>query len=265
MNYFYISNKKNNKMKKWYQELFENYADTYDKECFTQGTIGECDFIEKEIDFDKSKKIIDIACGTGRHSVELAKRGYKVTGIDLSESQLEKAWKKAVESGVVVDFQQMDARNILFSGEFELALMICEGAFSLMETDDMNFEILKNAAKTLKPGGKLIMTTLSALYPLFHSVKEFMDSHNEKSEYDVLAFDLMTFREKNTLTYTDDSETKKTLSCEERYYTPSEMTWLLKTAGFGKVEIFGCKLGAYSREDKLTTEDFEMLIVAEKS
>jgi len=40
-----------------------------------QGTIGECDFIEKEIDFNKSLKIIDIGCGTGRHSIELAKKG----------------------------------------------------------------------------------------------------------------------------------------------------------------------------------------------
>ncbi len=48
------------------------------------GTRGEVDFIEKEINFDKTKRILDIGCGTGRHAIELAKRGYNVTGIDLS-------------------------------------------------------------------------------------------------------------------------------------------------------------------------------------
>jgi len=50
----------------------------------------------------------------------------------------------------------------------------------------------------------------------------------------------------------------------ERYYVPSEITWLLKTLGYKKIDIFGAKLGEFSRNDKLTTEDFEMLVVAEK-
>lgn len=47
-------------MKQWYEELFENYAVQYDKEVFTQGTLGECDFIEQEIDKNKAVKILDI-------------------------------------------------------------------------------------------------------------------------------------------------------------------------------------------------------------
>jgi 2-polyprenyl-3-methyl-5-hydroxy-6-metoxy-1,4-benzoquinol methylase len=69
-------------MKQWYEDLFENYAQKYDNECFVQGTLGECDFIEQEINHNKSVKILDIGCGTGRHTIELTKRGYGVTGID---------------------------------------------------------------------------------------------------------------------------------------------------------------------------------------
>jgi predicted TPR repeat methyltransferase len=78
-------------MKKWYEELYENFAENYEKEVFSQGTIGEVDFIEKEIAFDKSRTILDLGCGTGRHTIELTKRGYSVTGLDLSETQLRKA------------------------------------------------------------------------------------------------------------------------------------------------------------------------------
>jgi len=84
-------------MGRGYEELFTNYARTYDPESFTTGTLGEVDFLEKEFGFDKSKNILDIGCGTGRHAMELAKRGYRVTGIDLSENQLERARQKARE------------------------------------------------------------------------------------------------------------------------------------------------------------------------
>ncbi|MFA5039293.1 MAG: class I SAM-dependent methyltransferase [Candidatus Omnitrophota bacterium] len=253
-------------MKQWYESLFENYAHKYDKECFVQGTVGECDFIEQEAGRDKSIKIIDIGCGTGRHAIELTKRGYEVTGVDLSESQLARAREKAGEAGMAIDFQKQDARALPFSGEFDLAIMLCEGGFSLMETDEMNFEILKEATKALKSKGKLIFTTLNGLFPLFHSVNEFYKSAQKEgqSQCTDCSFDLMTFRDHNTVVFEDDSGNKRELKCNERYYVPSEITWLLKTLGYKKIDIFGTKLGAFSRKDKLTIEDFEMLVVAEK-
>ena len=77
-------------MKQWYEALFENYAISYEKESFTKGTIGECDFIEKELGYNKEVNILDIGCGTGRHAIELSKRGYRVIGVDLSYSMLQK-------------------------------------------------------------------------------------------------------------------------------------------------------------------------------
>ncbi|KAF5427965.1 MAG: 2-polyprenyl-3-methyl-5-hydroxy-6-metoxy-1,4-benzoquinol methylase [Candidatus Methanomarinus sp.] len=253
-------------MKQWYESLFENYGKKYDNENFTQGTIGECDFIEKEIDFNKSQKIIDIGCGTGRHSIELAKRGYKVTGIDLSESQLARAKEKAKAQNLQIDFQKHDARNLTFKNEYDLAIILCEGAFSLMETDEMNYEILRNATNSLKTAGKLIFTTLNGLFPLFHSVEEFGASTTEEGNatYSKNTFDLMTFRDFNITTVEDDFGNKKELECNERYYVPSEITWLLKSLEFKKIDIYGAKLGAFSRNDKLKTEDFEMLVIAEK-
>jgi SAM-dependent methyltransferase len=253
-------------MKQWYESLFENYGRKYEEEIYTQGTQGECDFIEKEINRDKNVKVLDIGCGTGRHSVELAKRGYSVTGIDLSESMLARAREKAAEKNLKIDFRKADARTLSFSEEFELAVMLCEGGFSLMETDEMNFEILKSAYNSLKQGGKLIFTTLNGLFPLFHSVKDFLDSAAKEGNTvpGDITFDLMTFRESSTLSFSDDDGNEKQIETCERYYVPSEITWLLKSVGFIKIGIFGAKLGAFSRNDKLTTEDFEMLIITEK-
>ena len=253
-------------MKQWYETLFENYGQKYDGEIFTQGTIGECDFVEQEAGFNKSIRILDLGCGTGRHSIELTKRGYHVTGIDLSDSQLARAREKAREQGLKIDFLKHDARNPLFTNEYDLVIMLCEGAFPLMETDEMNYEILKNATRSLRQHGKLIFTTLNGLFPLYHSVQEFHASATDPGHatFRSNTFDLMTFRDHNITEIEDDSGNKRELECNERYYVPSEITWLLKTLGYTEIEIFGAKLGAYSREDKLTTEDFEMLVIAEK-
>jgi 2-polyprenyl-3-methyl-5-hydroxy-6-metoxy-1,4-benzoquinol methylase len=122
-------------MNQWYQELFSNYADKYDKEVFTQGTIAEVDFIEEEISYNKELNILDVGCGTGRHAIELAKRGYRVTGLDLSGAMLLKARKTALQSGLNIDFICKDARDFVYPTAFDLCIMLCEGAFPLMETD----------------------------------------------------------------------------------------------------------------------------------
>lgn len=253
-------------MKQWYEKLFDNYGLQYDNEVFTQGTIGECDFMEQEINTNKQTRILDVGCGTGRHAIELTKRGYNITGIDLSESLIKRAREKASNENLTIDFQKQDARNLPFYNEFDLAIMICEGAFPLMETDEMNFQILENVAKSLKENGKLIFTTLNGLFPLFHSVKDFLanNSKEDNAKYENNNFDLMTFRDYNMTIAVDDKGNKQELECNERFYVPSEITWLLKSLNFKKIDIYGAKLGAFSRNDKLTTEDFEMLVIAEK-
>jgi len=97
-------------------------------------------------------------------------------------------------------------------------------------------------------------------------VKDFYTSHKEDgcAEYSKNSFDLMTFRDHNVTTIVDDAGQKKQLDCNERYYVPSEITWLLKSVGFTTIDIYGAKLGAFSRNDTLTTEDFEMLVIAGK-
>lgn len=250
-------------MKQWYEELFTDYANKYEKEIFTQGTLGEVDFLEIELDHDKNRKILDIGCGTGRHDVELTKRGYNVTGIDLSESMIEKAIENARKANVKIDFNVADARNPHFDNKFDLVIMLCEGGFPLMETDEMNFEILKNAVNALKKGGKFIFTTLNGLYPLYHSVKDFMDENMVDGVSKDNSFDLMTFRDISNFEIEDDNGNLKVLKANERYYVPSEITWLLKSLNFNKIDIYGCEIGNFTREKVLTTEDYEMLVIAE--
>lgn len=252
-------------MKKWYETLFENSAKKYDEERFVKGTIGECDFIEQEIGHDKSLKILDVGCGTGRHAIELTKRGYVVTGIDLSASQIERAKEKAKIEQLDIHFLIKDARQLSFNKEFDLAIMMCEGGFPLMETDEENFEILKGIAQAIKANGTLIFTTLNGLFPIFNSTNEFTkDKEKESTQFHNNNFDLMTFRDHSVIEFEDDFGNKKEITCNQRFYLPSEINWLLKSLRFQNVQIFGAPLGQFSRDHALTTKDFEMLVIANK-
>lgn len=249
----------------WYETLFANYARKYDEEHFTQGTIGECDFIEDELKRDKSRRILDVGCGTGRHAIELTKRGYTVTGCDLSEAQIHRAREKAAAENLEIEFLVHDARKLPFENEFDVALMMCEGGFSLMETDEMNFEILANVSKGLRAGGLFLFTTLNGLFPLHQSAAEFTsDAAGDGAVYNDENFDLLTLRSHFTTEFEDDDGNKHAIECNERFYMPSEITWLLKPLGFKTIEFFGARLGEFSREHALTEKDFEMLVVARR-
>ena len=93
--------------------------------------------------------------------------------------------------------------------------------------------------------------------------KDFLNENSYEPVTKKLSFDLKTFREHSTLDFVDDSGKKKTITCNKRYFAPSEINWYLKSLNFSKIDIFGCEIGKFSRGNKLTTEDYEMLVVAE--
>lgn len=233
---------------KWYEDLYDNYGNSYEKESFVSGTEGEVDFIEKELNFNKDKDILDIGCGTGRHSIELAKRGYSVVGIDLSPSMIKKA-KSKLSDNLDVEFKIENALDLKYQNKFDLTLILCEGAFSLMENDKKDYKILENAYSSIKKDGKLILSVLNAY-------KQFSEENKN--------FDLITQREEFKLDIIDDDGKEKTIKGEQRYYFPSEIKWKLNRIGFNKIDIFGCKLGEFSRNREFNKNDMEFLVIAKK-
>jgi hypothetical protein len=105
---------------------------------------------------------------------------------------------------------------------------------------------------------------LNGLFPIHNNLDEFYTSAAEEGNSICKdnTFDLMTFRAHDIVEFEDDSGNKKTLECNERYYVPSEITWLLKSLGYKTIDIFGARLGEFSREHTLTTKDFELLVIA---
>jgi 2-polyprenyl-3-methyl-5-hydroxy-6-metoxy-1,4-benzoquinol methylase len=234
----------------WSQELFEHLPQSYQPSTTSGTTLREVDFIEQEIGYDRSKSILDVGCGAGRHSLELARRGYQVVGLDLSPVQLKQAQTAAREEHLAVEFINQDARALNFYDRFQVALLMCEGAFSLMETDEMDWLILRNIARALQPGGRFILTVPNAAYLLTH-------------EPTAGTFDMLTFRENFTLNTSSDGMDRE-IQCSQRYYTCPEMRWLLRQSGFQKVAFFAVTPKGLDKDQKPDKDHFELGILADK-
>ena len=158
-------------------------------------------------------KILDVGCGTGRHAINLATKGYKnITGIDLSPSMIGAAKETAKRKNIQIDFRICDARELPFESEFDAAICLCEGAFGLLENDAENYKVLRAVHKSLKKRGIFILTTLN----LFRDGK----------------FDPMTCRTEMEMEITQKDGQKKTIKCSDRSYSFPELKWVLEQHGF---------------------------------
>jgi SAM-dependent methyltransferase len=116
---------------------------------------------EKEIDAllellaSPPARILDVACGQGRHAIRLARRGFQVVGIDTSTSFLAEAHAAAAEAEVDVEFVQLDMRDLDFDHEFDAALSLFT-AWGYFD-DEANQEVLDRIARSLRPDGRVIV------------------------------------------------------------------------------------------------------------
>ena len=197
----------------WYKEYFEEMGIEYEEYCFTQNTENEAKWMIKEYLTNPEMKILDVGCGTGRHAINLATKGYKnITAIDLSPSMIRAANETAKGKNVQVDFRLCDAQELPFENEFDAAICLCEGAFGLLENDTENYKVLRAVHKSLKKHGIFILTTLN----LFRDDK----------------FDPMTCRVESEQEIIGKDGQKKILICSDRSYSFPELKWVLEQHGF---------------------------------
>src|ERR1700731_2493225 len=96
-----------------WETFFDNHAPYYIQNSFTRNTLAEVEFLLEMLQPAPGSDVLDIGCGVGRHAIELAKRGYIVTGVDISRGMLAEADKAAREAGVKVEWIQSDATRFV--------------------------------------------------------------------------------------------------------------------------------------------------------
>jgi SAM-dependent methyltransferase len=123
-------------------------------------TEHECDFVVSALKLKKRAAVLDVCCGIGRHSIELARRGFRVTGLDYNADYLETAACNAADAGVKLDLTCGDMRRIPFENRFDAAVNLF-ASFGYFDRDADNFRVFSSAARSLKPGGKFLLETLN--------------------------------------------------------------------------------------------------------
>jgi len=240
-----------------WQAFFDAHAEHYDKNPFTANTTAEVDFFLGLFPIAKGARILDVGCGTGRHSIELAKRGYRVTGLDLSSGMLAVATEKAKTAGADVEFVQGDATTFELPNKYDAALCVCEGAFGLIgggdDPDTHDFNVLKQIAAALRSGGGFLLTALNAYAPIRRFTNENIQSG---------AFDPATM----IAEYEDEwdlPEGKKSITVRERLFIAPEVTRMLKEAEFRVNAVYGGTAGNWGRRP-IELDEIEMMFVCSR-
>ena len=142
----------------------------YHRYSFTKGTEQEVDALIEMLELAPKARILDVGCGPGRHSISLAKRGFDVVGVDISEIFVDEARSHDLSNA---RFEVGDARSMAFDSEFDAVISLCQGAFGLsggdgapaeLPTRELDEAILEGVARSLKPGGKAAVSAFSSYF-----------------------------------------------------------------------------------------------------
>lgn len=238
-------------------ELFFNqHAAVYDDNVFTTNTVAEVDFLIDALQLTPGDSVLDVGCGTGRHAVELASRGYAVTGIDLSAEMLTRAQEKARAANVEVELIPADASCFSLDKKFDGAICLCEGAFGLLSSGDDPIEqplrILRNISGSLKLNAKALFTMLNGL--------RMIRSHSP-ADVAQQRFDPMSI---TTVGDYPPAEGLTPIRVRQRGFIPTELALLFRMAGIPVIDIWGGTAGNWGKRI-VDLDEMEIMVLAEKA
>jgi ubiquinone/menaquinone biosynthesis C-methylase UbiE len=242
--------------KSTWEAFFDAHASVYEDNVFTKNTIREVDFLLEELSLQPGGSILDVGCGTGRHSIELAKRGYTVTGLDLSSEMLARAADAARSAGVTLEWIHSDATKLSLPGKYDGAICLCEGAFGLLGKNDDSIgqplSILCNISRCLKPGAKAVLTVLNAMA----MIRRCTNKDVEEGRFDPLTMVMSS--------ECPPREGLPPLPVRERAFVPTELVLLFRLAGMSVLNIWGGTAGNWGRRT-LDLDEIEIMVVACKT
>ena len=233
---------------RFYEKVGDFQRAAYLGEGYTQGTVQEVDFLQELLQLPPGARILDVGCGAGRHSLELARRGFHTLGVDIAAGLVEHAQKVANAERLTAEFQIGDARTLTFGAEFDAAVCLCEGAFGLAGDDDGHRRILAGVSRALKPGALFVLTAINA----------FSAAHNEDT---VNQFDPYTATSSWHQTFHNPEGEAREFEMYCTAFTHRELRWLLGDAGFEVRAAYGCVAGQFERKP-LELGDVEIMMVA---
>ncbi len=155
----------------WAKSFFTGtFVELWLKAIPPQQTKAEADFLEKALRLSPGARVLDVPCGGGRLSLELASRGYRMTGVDLSSEFLAAARAGAAERRLSVAWEERAMQDLPWQGEFDAAFCLGNSLGGL--DDDALAVFLKGVARSLKPGGRFAVDNGTIAECLMPALKE---------------------------------------------------------------------------------------------
>ena len=254
----------------WYKKIWT--LDIRDMS-WTERTDGQIAFLVDLLGLQGEKRILDLACGFGRHALALARRGHPVVGVDITPAYVEEARRQAAAEQLDVQFLCADLRDVLqkeisYRGAFDVVLNLADGAIGYLESDAENLKIFDLVAAALKPGGQHVMEVCSGDFARAHwargvSRKSWEAGSQALSlaefEWDAATSRMLytgyTFPYGEPLTAPEGHAPTST-----RLYSLAELREILAARGMRVVEAFG----SYDRGLPASEDQFTLLVHSEK-
>jgi SAM-dependent methyltransferase len=245
--------------KPWFEEVFdEDYLRTLPFMRADQ-TLREVEFIADALRIAPGAEILDIACGYGRHAIELVQRGYNVTGLDLSLPLLLRAADESKRRALSVNFVHADMREMAFEKQFD-------GAYSMLTSfgyfdEDTNLRVAERIGRALKPGARLLLDIVNRDYVVSDlPVRVWWEGTGcvvlEEVDFNFHTSRIVTHR---SIVFEDGRQLEQEISV--RAYSLHEIGRLLRQAGFRVMDVSG---GLNTRGQFFGNTSRSLLIVAEK-
>ena len=225
----------------WWKDFFGGLMVDFWRAAMTpETTRAEADFLWKSLRLAPGMRVLDVPCGDGRIALELAARGCRVMGVDISPGFLAAAAESARERGLDVAWRESDMRDLPWTGEFDAAY--CAGSSFGFLGDSGDAAFLVAVARTLKPGGRFFgdFKAAESVLPSFRESYEMPVGNLVFAAKNLYDPETGTMENRYTVTRGDECEEKRAL---HRIYTTREILKMLSNAGFGDFETCGSVKG----------------------
>jgi len=243
----------------WWEDLFnDDYLRATER--LTEAQLAaEVDFIEDSLGIERGGAVLDLACGTGRHAVELARRGYEVVGFDLSLTMLARASEEAQEHDAKLNFLQGDMREMTFAEQFD-GVYCWNTSFGYFE-EEKNAQVINRIHGALKAGGLLLLDVVNRDFVVRQSPSLAWFEGDGCVCMDEMTVDFITSRLRVKRTMMLDDGRSREIEYSMRVYSLHELGKLLHDHGFKVCEVSGgtATPGAFLGHDSPRT-----IILAEK-
>ena len=238
----------------WWRSWFgPGYLALYD-DYLAERTPVEIDRLEALLALRPPLRILDLPCGQGRHAIELARRGYDVTGVDLSPFLLKVAEERARADGIRLHWLEGDMRQPIAGERFDIVLNLFTSlGYFADEADDR--KVVDAAAAMLGPGGRFLLEVINGERLMARFQEREWFTVGQAAVVERRSLDRTARRMVVERTVTTPNDTEVNLHAI-RLYTGRDVSGIMRSTGFGRVDLYGDWSG-----EPLTSDSLRVLAV----